>query len=359
MTKKKKIIVISVSAVASAVITYFGLGLIGTSVAIDSFINVRNSDPSLLEDDFFSVQKCRPDYESLKNREEITFPCGKETLMGYLYESPSPKGVIIMAHGVKNNADANPAQLENYYVNHNYHVFAFDMTGCGLSTGKGIRTLYESRNCVSNAVKTVKKHNKTKNLPIFLMGHSFGGYGVVTATDDVDGVSAVVAFSAFNTPNEMMYAFAETNTSKVAILTKPAIQFGISMRWGGKAFYSAENAVKKHQDIPYIIIHGDKDKTVPYQGVSLYDNVVRDNYKNVTAISLPGIHHGAPWKTVEAETYTGECEKGLKELRKQYKNKLPEDVRKAYLANVDKEKASKINADLLKQIDELLTSSIH
>ena len=358
MTKNRKRVVIALSAVASAIVTYFGFGLAGVGVASNFITNGRYGDLSLLEEDFYRVQKCRRDYPSLEEREEISFACGKETLMGYLYESPSPKGVVIVAHGVANLADANGAQVQNYYVNHNYDVFAIDMTGCGRSSGSGMKTLYESKYCVANAVKTVKKHNKTKDLPVFLIGHSWGGYGVVTATDEVDGVSAVAAFSGYNTPSEMMYAFAETNTSKAVIVTKPAMEFGVSCIWGQRSFYSAETSIKKHKDIPYVIIHGDKDGTVPLNRISIYDNVVRDNYSNVTTVKLENMTHGTPWKTVEAMEYTAKCESELKALRKQYNGKLPDEVREEYIANVDKEKASEVNADLLNQIDEIFTSCL-
>ena len=68
--------------------------------------------------------------------------------------------------------------------------------------------------------------------------------------------------------------------------------------------------------------------------------------------------HGTPWKTVEAVSYTARCEQELKDLRKQYKGKLPDDVREEYIANVDKEKASEINTSLLEQIDEMFSSRI-
>ncbi|MBO4856229.1 MAG: alpha/beta fold hydrolase [Bacilli bacterium] len=358
MNKNRKRIVIALSVIASSIVTYFAFGLAGVAVASNFTTVGRYGDLSLLEEDFYRVQKCQRDYPSLANREEISFSCGKETIKGYLYENPSPKGVIIYAHGVANLADANGAQMQNYYINHNYTVFAIDMTGSGRSTGKGIKSLYESKYCVANAVKTVKNLSQTKDLPIFLIGHSWGGYGVVTATDEVDGVSAVAAFSGFNTPSEMMYSFTEKYTSKAMVVMKPAMQFGISCTWGQRSYYSAESSIKKHKDIPYVIIHGDNDGTVPFKNISIYDNVVRDNYSNVTTVKLPGMTHGTPWKTLDAVTYTAKCENELKELRKQYKNKLPDDVREEYIASVDKEKASEVNADLLNQIDEIFTSCL-
>ena len=97
---------------------------------------------------------------------------------------------------------------------------------------------------------------------------------------------------------------------------------------------------------------------MPLKHVSIYDNVVRDNYENVTAIKLEGMTHGTPWKTLDATNYTAKCEQELKDLRKQYKGKLPGEVREEYIAGVDKEKASEVNTSLLEQIDEMFTSRI-
>lgn len=356
MNKKAKKIIIG--SLIGVVVLYFGLGIIGTLVATEGFINVRNCDPDLLEQDFYRVQKCRADYESLKDREVVTFPCGKETLTGYLYENPSPKGVIVFSHGVKNLADANMSQVQDYYVSHGYTVFSFDMTGCGRSTGKGIRTLYESTNCVVNAVNKVKELDKTKELPIFLIGHSWGAYGAVTASSKVDGVKAVASFSAYNTPSELMYGSVEAKTSKAMILTKPAFELGLFLHWGAKVHQSAESAIKNNPNIPYVIIHGTEDKTVPYKTYSLYDNIVNDHYENVTAIKLEGIHHGTPWKTLEAETLTGEYEKGLSDLRKEHKGKLPDEIKEQYIASIDLDKSSAVNTELLEKIDTVFDSFV-
>lgn len=358
MNKPRKIALIISASLASAIVTYFAGGLIVTSIVSNGFINKRYSDVSTLGDDFYRVQKVRTDYESLSVREEISFTSGEETLMGYLYESASPKGVIIMAHGVNNQADGNSAPMQDYYVNHNYDVFAIDLTGCGRSTGKGIKTLHESRYCVANAVKTVKNLAKTKDLPIFLIGHSWGAYGAVAATQDVDGVKAVASFSGYNKPNDMMFGFAESYTTRASVVLKPSLDFSLSVLCGGDSFFSAEKAIRNNSDVHYVVIHGEKDNTVPLKKYSLYDNIAKDGYSNVTPILLNGVTHGAPWKTVDAMEYTSEVEKGLADLRKKYKGKLPDDVREEYLSSFDKERTSVVNTDLLNQIDTIFTSYI-
>ena len=77
MTKNRKRAIITLSVVASSIVTYFGIGLAGVGIASYFVTNRRHANLSLLKEDFYSVQKCRDDYPSLANREEITFPCGK------------------------------------------------------------------------------------------------------------------------------------------------------------------------------------------------------------------------------------------------------------------------------------------
>lgn len=357
MNKRRKVIVIIASALASTTVSYFGFGLILTSIIADNFINKRYSDISALETDpFYHIQKVRTDFPSLNEREEIIFKCNGENLVGYFYEAPNPKGVIVFAHGVNNLADGNHAQMHNYFLNQDYDVFAIDMTGCGRSGGKGMKTLQESRYCVRNAVKTVQNMEKTKDLPLFLIGHSWGGYGVVSATEDIQGVKAVVSMSGYNTPSEMLYGFAENNTSKAVIIAKPTINFSLATLYGDDSFFSAETAIKHNPDLPYVIIQGGKDTTVPLVKYSIYDHVVRDNYNNVTTIKLDDMFHGTPWKTMTAVNYMVQIESDLKDLKKQYKNNIPTDVYNEFIASIDKEKSSEVNTELLGQIDMMFTS---
>ena len=357
MTKKKKIVLILSLSVFSAVVTYFGGGLVVTSVAIENLLNIRGSTEDSLNSLEYQLQKNRSDYPSLDNRELISFKCGKETLQGYFYEVNNPKGVVITAHGVNSMADAQ-GQLQNYFVNNNYDVFSFDMTGCGRSSGKGMKTLHESRYCVRNAVKTVQNMDKTKDLPLFLVGHSWGGYGVVSASNDVDGVSAVVAFSGFNQPGDAIYGFAEYSISKAAILTKPALDFALTTIYSSDEWFKASTAIKHNKDTKYFIVQGETDDIVPLKRYSIYTNVDENKCNNVTKVLLPGVGHSGPWRSKEALDYLDEISKELDNLKKQYKDNIPEDVKQEFLSKVDKEKSSAMNLDLMNQINDLFLSTM-
>ncbi len=360
MNKKPKIIMIISLSLASAIVTYFGLGLLATYSINENLVNVRGADINELENsDYYDIQYTRKDYPLMADREEIDFKCGKTNLKGYLYTVDNPVGVVIAAHGVTSYADGNHAQYHNYFLEHNWDVFSFDMTGCGRSSGRGMKTLHESRYCVRNAVKTMQNMDLTKDLPICLFGHSWGAYGVVSATNDVSGVKAVASFSGYNSASEMMYGFAESHTSKAVILTKPAFETALFLLQGQDAFYEASSAIKKNKDTNYIVIQGDRDYTVPLEKYSIYDKVVDKNYTNVIPILLEGYGHSSPWKTLTANKYMEDViDPAIEEMHRTYGEHIPEDVFKEFLITVDKEKANGLNYNLLNKINDIFLESI-
>ncbi len=360
MKKKPKIIMIVSLSLASAIVTYFSLGIIATYVVNEKLINVRGADINQLEtSDYYQIQYTRKDYLLMQDREEIDFKCGKTNLKGYLYTVDNPVGVVIAAHGVTTYADGNHAQYHNFFLEHNWDVFSFDMTGCGRSSGKGMKTLHESRYCVSNAIKTVQNMDLTKDLPICLFGHSWGAYGVVSATEKHPDVKAVASFSGYNSAAEIMYGFAENYASKAVVLTKPAFETAVFILQGTDAFYEATSAIKKNKDTNYIVIQGDIDYTVPLEKYSLYSKVVDKNYSNVTPILLEGYGHNSPWKTLTANKYMEDVvEPALQGLHDTYGEHIPEDVFDQFLLTIDKEKANGLNYFLLEQINSIFLESI-
>ena len=317
MNKKKKLIVIPLIVIGSLVFTYFVGGFTLTAIGGD-LLNKRYSDISTLENDFYRIQKVRSDFISLAKREEITFKSNNEDLVGYFYECDNPIGTVLIAHGINNLADGNSAQLADYFVTNNYNVFSIDMVGCGRSSGRGIKSLHESKHCVINGVKVLKEKENTKDLPIFLVGHSWGAYGVVAASNYLDDISAVVSFSGYNLPHQMLYAFVEVNVkSSIFSFTQPIIDLSCHILYGEENFFKAETAIKNNKDIPYIVVQGEKDNIVPIKKFSLYHHIKDDNYDNVTLVALKEMFHGGPWKSLEATRYTVEVQEGLDKLRKQ------------------------------------------
>ncbi len=359
MEKHKKIIMNVSHAMISALVTYFISGVVAVSIVNSLVVDVRGSTLDSLSSEECKTQYIRKDYASMSEREEIPFKCHNETLMGYLYQASNPHGVIICAHGVGSLADSNNAQYENYFINQGWDVFAIDMTACGQSTGKGMKTLHESKFCVKYAIETVSKHQMTKGLPIYLIGHSWGGYGVIAGSDKTD-VKAVVSFAAYDTPAGMMYSFAEARAGAIVSLSKPGFDFALTAFYGNESYVAASDVIKRNRDIKYYVVQGDVDNTVILKNYSVYDHVYDKEFKNTKSVLLEGIGHSSPWKSKEAhDYYASYIEPGLEDLHKQYGKTIPEDKLGAFVATIDKEKSSELNLSLMNDINSYFLALVN
>ena len=313
----------------------------------------------MLDDSYFYFVKSQRDFPLLQNREIHTFKCHKETLTGYLYEVENPHGLIITAHGINTLADSNHALYQNYFVEQGWDVFAFDEVGCGRSTGKGMVSLAESRYCVDSAISYVRSVDKIKDLPICLFGHSWGSYGVVTASGENDDIKAVTAFSGYDAPNEIMFSFAMNYASPLLGFTKPILDMSLYTMFGNQAFYTASGVIKRNNDTKYLIIHGDLDDVIPLKGYSIYTHVVNKNYPNVDTILLEGFKHTKPWTTQASFDYLDEVVfPGYYSLEREYEGNIPEEVLNSYIDSIDFDLANQLDLTLMNRINTLFLDSV-
>ena len=357
---KKKIAILSLSIIGSLLVAYFGGGFLAVSIIEHSLFESRTlSVEELLKVDFYLLQKNRLDFPNLANREEIKFDHKKYKLQGYFYENTDPHGVVITAHGVGSFADGDNAQYQDYFYSKGWDVFSFDMLGCGNSEGPGIKDLYESRFIVGSAIKFINEFEKTKDLPICLVGHSFGGYGVVSASYDFD-VNAVASFSGFNNAQEEMYQMAVDNVGFFAELTKPAFDLSVSLIDGKKANFKAINAIKKNENVDYILVHGNNDETVNFKKCSILEAAKKANFNNATLIELDDFGHIGPWRSKASIKYLEEeLLPKYDDLFIEYKGKIPDDKLIELRNSIDLERSSELNLDLLNQINDLFLHSLN
>ncbi len=360
LTKKKERIITVISvAICSLVISYFEFGLIGAAYVDHTLINVRGSTIEKLDRIDHRAEKTQRDYPILQERKVVTFPYSKETLTGYLYECDNPHGVIISAHGANSLADATTAQYQQYYLSLGWDVFSFDQVGCGRSTGKGMESLYASRYCVGAAINKVKSMEETKNLPICLMGHSWGAFGVLSASGDYpNDVKAVASFAGFDTAQKVMVELAYTYASPALKVTEGSINFGYSCFHGNGFYYSSSKVVKKNTNINYVIVQGDKDDVVTLKA-SAYKPLYGLKLNHVDLVLLKDQGHYSPWKSYESEQYMKKVvEPKVKELKKKYNGDIPESEIDNLVSSIDFEKTSILNYELLDHINEIFLKSI-
>ena len=350
MNKHLKRTIVSLSiAIPSLIVTYFASGIIAIKIADQNIMERRGSSLEDLELPRYKIFKNRKDFPSLANREEYTFSLDGDTLYGYLYETSSPKGLVVSAHGVNDLADGEHAIYHDYFLAHGFDVFAIDMAGCGKSSGI-MHNLYHSKSCLDSALNRIKGISKLAGLPICLFGHSWGAYGVVSTTLTNSYVKAVASLSGYDTPSNLMYQLALSNVGNFMAFTKPAFTFSCRVIHGSKLFTNASDAVKANPNIGYYIVQGDKDNTVDYKRTSQYEVLSKENLNNVKLNLIEGMGHNSPWISLTSHKYIDEVvEPHLREIERTY-GENAKTYADEYISTLDLNKTSEINIELMNEI---------
>ncbi|MCL2412935.1 MAG: lysophospholipase, partial [Bacteroidales bacterium] len=135
-------------------------------------------------------------------REEVHFYSGKNRLQGFIYGGSNDKGLIVISHGMGGTADGYFPMIM-FFVDQGWRVFAFNNTGTSGSEGKNLRGFPQSVIDLDAALRFVKTSSALNELPIMLVGHSWGGFAVTTVLNYDHNVNAVVSFSGFNNGREL------------------------------------------------------------------------------------------------------------------------------------------------------------
>ena len=284
-------------------------------------------------------------------QELLKFKSGKNMLQGYLLGAENTKGLVVVAHGLGGGAEGYLTPIL-YFVDEGYQVFAYDNTGYHLSEGKSSVGLPQAVDDLKAALTFIEGEERFAALPVYLFGHSWGGYAVTAVLNFTDRMKAVASVSGFSDPNKMIREWARRMVGKWAVAVNPFMVLHQRLSFGKKLDIKAVDGINK-ADVPVMLVHGSEDPTVRLDGSA--------TFSCKEEITNPKVEY-LLWETEQqnghldilykagARAYGMQISKEYSELLKKTKNKLTEEDKAELFANVDKVKSSAPNAKLMERI---------
>ena len=347
--QKKRGIKIALIIAAALLVVIFATGMIVTSVLMGE--NFSRGD---YPEQRFTIDYYYEHYKADYPREEVSFKSGENTLKGFIYGAENDKGLLMFAHGIGSGHEGYMKELL-WFVDNGYRVFAYDATGSGHSEGSGTKGLPQSALDLDAALTFAENDERLNSLPVFLMGHSWGGYAVSAVLNFEHKIAGVASISGYNEPIEMILEWTEDMMGGFRYVMYPFIWIYNKSLFGQYSGLSAVDGINK-SDVPVLIIHGTKDGTIGYDKSSIISEREKITNQNANYLTLDGGGHTNIFYTKEAQKHIDEFNKDYKVVYEQYGGKIPEDVLEETYSKSDRELINTPNEELLSQIENFFLS---
>jgi dienelactone hydrolase len=281
------------------------------------------------------------------SRVEVKFMSEEDELTGYIYgPSKNPKGMVVISHGIGGGADSY-IQEATYFAKRGYKVLSFSNTGSHESEGKGTMGLSQSVIDLDAALDYVESQEEYEDLPVYLYGHSWGGYAVTAILNYDHEIAAAVSVAGYNSPMEMIMAWSKPQMGILSYVEYPYLWIYQKLLFGGASNLSAAEGINS-TDTPVMIIHGTEDEVISYDGPSIMahrDEITNPNAVFMTCSADKQNGHCTLYLAKSAVEYQAQLNAELEQLKAEYggEENIPEDVLAGWYAAVDSKKASRLD----------------
>lgn len=212
---------------------------------------------------------------------------------GYVWQADHPRAVLLLQHGYGEYAQRYAqqySQLIGHLQAQGISVYAIDLHGHGYSSGK--RGHVDVAQAVQDHLAARRKL-AAQPLPIFLMGHSLGGLvtasSVVQHSKDIQGVILSSAALDMNIPAPVRILSQPLVKVFPSVPVQPPLKAKYLSRIKSQVNHATNDGLMYHGSVPLqvgaslsklshanwqhykkwttpvLLMHGTKDKLVPYQ----------------------------------------------------------------------------------------------
>lgn len=303
------------------------------------------------------------DYEEIKEeypRKELGFFNNLDLrLQGYLYGEGN-KGIIVVAPGLQSGAD-DYLSLILGLADMGWRVFSFDTTGSFMSEGDNSVGFCQETEDLLAVLDTIKHSKELSHLPLFLIGHSRGGYAAACALDSGHDIQGVATISGANSPMEVTIDTSKNYIGNLAYAGYPFLYAYQAMLFGTDMTSMSASESISNSNCPALIIQGSEDTVTPSDTCSIYAH--KNEIKNPNAEYLVYSQeyqngHTNLIYSKDAVLYTEGIDKQYEELLSKYPDGIPEDIAESFYSSIDSRKANELNTDLLIKINNFFEEAL-
>ena len=310
----------------------------------------------------------RPDYnltagmycfsrvDSGLERELRSFNSDGVRLQGYYYRAQSPKGLTVVCHGIHAGADDYLPIIE-YMVKSGYSVFSFDYKGTYDSDGDSTVGMCESLVDLDHALDYIESESEFDNLPITLIGHSWGGYAAASVLSLHKRIVSCATIAAPNNGYTLILEKGDQYGGDLASKGIPEIFLNVYQKilFGKYTKYDAVRGINSTK-IPVLIAHGINDNVIDIRLQAIYahkNEIRRDNVQYYCTTGVRG-GHNTVWHSEASAKYQESLESKIKSVKKSKTMSYEEKV--AFFEGIDHRLYSEVNEELFEKIIKMFDS---
>lgn len=339
-----------VKIVFTAIMVFYGITTTLSIVAYNAFfIRMPTKNPDNVAGNY-----CYQRVAHRLPRQELDIPSGGNHLQGYFYPARNSYGTVVVCHGFHNGADDYLPVIE-YFVKRSFDVLAYDGTGVYNSDGATLVGMSQQLIDLDNVLQFVSTNPQLSTKPLFLFGHSMGGYACASVLALRGAmVNACACVAPVNDASTLMMDVSRQYVGDWVLVSQGVFEGYQRAIFGDWLNYDGVGGINS-VDIPVFIAQGLYDKLIPHDTLSITAHADKITNPNVTIYYQNGIQGGHTdlMYSKHATIYRQGIQQKLEECKHSTKQK------RKIVSSVDHELYSQVNDHLFDQIVDVYLSTIY